>query len=227
MNPLTREYAVEIDYLLHRMNPDERERLGKRIVEDPEAFDRVLDAETELYDAYVRGGLPDALRAGFDRHLLRTPAQRQRLAAAELLARRRGPARVSRVLFWAVAASLVLALAVGSMYWGSGPAPGDTAVVRLRLTRTRGPAAIPEVRVTPGSALEIRVAWDPDEPPGEFRAEVSRQGVAVWRGPVQPGGDPPELSPRLDPGLLAPGLHELAVKTLAGEPVGFAEFRVR
>ena len=235
MNPLfLSRYETEINYLLHRMSAAEREQFGQRVVEDAESFDRVREAEIELYDAHARGELPPELRADFVLHLLNTPAQAGRLAVAKALVRRKRPVRIPVFAYWALAAGVLLGLSFVPRFFRNSPgkAPENQAIVlRLRMQQTRSAgAAIPEAALAGGAhPVEIRIAWDPAEPGSAFQADIKSAGEIVWRSatPLRPQGTPPELTMRLDAGLLRPGLHEIAVRSASGDPVGFAEFRTQ
>ncbi len=234
MNPLLSKYETEINYLLHRLSPAERERFGQRVVEDAESFDRVREAEIELYDAHARGEMPPELRDDFVFHLLNTPAQIERLRVAEALLRKKRPVRIPVFAYWALAAGVLLGLSFVPRFLrnSSGKSAENQAVVlRLSLQQTRSAAAaIPEFAVS-GSAgpVEIRIAWDPAEPGSAFRADIKRASEIVWKSvePLRPQGIPPELMLRIGPDVLRPGLHEIAVRSASGDPVGFAEFRTQ
>jgi len=215
------ENSAEIRYLLHRMDPDEREEFARRVVEDEEVFDRVREAETELYDAYARNALPRDVAAEFLRELLQTPAQRSRLRAAQVLARRSRPVRVSPIAWVALAAGVLLGLALVPRLLRQGS--GEPNVLRVRMDQTRATAAIPEFHLT-GGPVEVRVPWNAAEPGKGIRVELRRDGAKVWTGGMT--GGVPELVFRLESGVLRPGMYEMVVESTGGEPIGFAEFRV-
>jgi hypothetical protein len=215
------EDSAEIRYLLHRMNPDEREEFARRVIEDEEVFDRVREAETELYDAYARDALPRGVAAEFVRELLQTPAQRTRLRGAQVLARRSRPVRLSPIAWVALAAGVLLGLAVMPRLLRQSA--GEANVLRIKIDQTRASASVPEFRLTDGP-VEIRVPWNPAEPGKAIRIELRRDGAKVWTGSAAGGGT--ELKFRLEAGVLRAGLYEMAVESTGGEPIGFAEFRV-
>ena len=234
MNPLFSRYETEINYLLHRMSPAEREQFGQRVVEDAQAFDLVREAEIELYDAHARGELPPELRSDFVLHMLNTPAQIERLAVAEALLRKKRPVHIPIFAYWALAAGVLLGLSFVPRFFrnfSGQAAENQTVVLRLSLQQTRSAAAtIPDFAVARSTPpVEIRIAWDPAEPGSTFQADIQRAGEIVWRSaePLLPQGIPPELALRIGPDVLRPGLHELTVRSAAGDPVGFAEFRIQ
>jgi hypothetical protein len=222
-NPLLTEYAAEIRYLLHRMEPDERDRFGQRVVQDEETFDRVREAETELYDAHVRNALPPDLRHDFHLHLLQSLRQSGRLKAAGVLARRSRPARMTPLALMALAAGLLLGLALVPRLLRNG-AGTQPAELELRIDQTRAVAAIPEFRVSSQAPVELRIAVNPNEPAGQFRVRLDRLGATVWSREVTPVNH--RISVLIPAGLLQPGIHELTVDSAGGAPVGFAEFKV-
>ncbi len=85
-------------YLLGELSERERERLEAAYFTDEEAFDQMLVAENELYDAYVRGELPAAARARFEANLLTEPRGRERVKFARALAEAATAARPAPVL---------------------------------------------------------------------------------------------------------------------------------
>jgi hypothetical protein len=161
-NPLLDQYAREVRYLLHRMDDAERERFGQRVVEDAEAFDRVREAEKELYDAHARNTLPGDLQADFRRVLLHTATQQRRLEVARTLARHPPPRRrTTPIALLALAAGVLLGFAFVPRLLRNN---GGPAVLRLSMNQTRAAAAIPEFQVDRGKPVEFRVSWNPAEP---------------------------------------------------------------
>jgi hypothetical protein len=172
------ENSAEIRYLLHRMDPDEREEFAAAF-----EYERYLIVKpAELYDAYARNALPRDVAAEFLRELLQTPAQRSRLRAAQVLARRSRPVRVSPITWVALAAGVLLGLAVVPRLLRQGS--GAPNVLRVRMDQTRASAAIPEFHLT-GGPVEVRVPWNRAEPGKGIRVELRRDGAGVdgwvWR----------------------------------------------
>jgi anti-sigma factor RsiW len=103
-----------VRYLLGRMPEEEREALERHYFGESELFERLLAAEADLADAFVRGELPKEDRVAFEERLRVSPIirERERFARA-LLAHGEVPASgarssLARRLALAAAAALVL-----------------------------------------------------------------------------------------------------------------------
>jgi anti-sigma factor RsiW len=75
-------------YLLGELSESERASLEEKFFADPQVFDQVLKAESELLDNYVRGRLSGDARAQFERSYLADPRRRERVKFAEALVTR-------------------------------------------------------------------------------------------------------------------------------------------
>lgn len=75
-------------YLLGDLSDEEMIAFEARYFSEPEAFDAVQAAESDLIDAYVRRWLPGELRERFETRYLSDPARRERVRFAEALAER-------------------------------------------------------------------------------------------------------------------------------------------
>jgi hypothetical protein len=75
-------------YLLGELSESEQAELEEKYFTDPQAFDRLLRAESELVDDYVRGQLSAQARERFEGHYLNHPRRRARVKFAEALATR-------------------------------------------------------------------------------------------------------------------------------------------
>ena len=75
-----------VDYLLGALPEREREAFERDYFSNPEAFDQVACAESELLDAYARDRLPLADRERVERVYLTDPRRRERLHFARTLA---------------------------------------------------------------------------------------------------------------------------------------------
>ncbi|HVG35893.1 MAG TPA: hypothetical protein VM911_22765 [Pyrinomonadaceae bacterium] len=73
-------------YLLRELSESERAALEEKYFADPQVFDQVLKAESELVDDYVRGRLSREAREQFERSYLADPRRRERVKFAEALA---------------------------------------------------------------------------------------------------------------------------------------------
>ena len=106
------DLAREFEYLLGHMPRVDRETFQGLVIESSEIADRVLEAENELFDAYVRGELPGEWRPVFEQRLLQTQAGRRKLALARgLVAKTRAQGTIRWIAAVLVAAAMI-ALAV-------------------------------------------------------------------------------------------------------------------
>jgi len=79
---------LEIErYLLGRLTGREQAEVEARLFEEENVLEAVLDAEDELIDRYLGGGLGAADRHAFERHFAASPLRRQRIALARALSR--------------------------------------------------------------------------------------------------------------------------------------------
>src|SRR5262245_24815785 len=83
---LLRESATDgerlVRFLLGLLPEDEAERLDEQSVVDDDVACRLLSAENDLVDAYVRGALTPDRRLRFESHYLASPRRRRRVAFA-------------------------------------------------------------------------------------------------------------------------------------------------
>jgi anti-sigma factor RsiW len=75
-------------YLLGELSESERASLEEKYFTDPQVFDQVLKAESELVDDYVRSHLSLPSRERFERSYLAHPGRRERVKFAAALAAR-------------------------------------------------------------------------------------------------------------------------------------------
>ena len=75
-------------YLLGELTEPEQTALEEKYFTDPQLFDQVVSAETELVDDYARGRLSPQMRQRFEQAYLAHPQRRERLRFAEALAAR-------------------------------------------------------------------------------------------------------------------------------------------
>jgi hypothetical protein len=73
-------------HLLNDLSQAERDRSSERLFADDDHFEQLLVAEDELFDAYVRRELSAEAREQFERQLLSSPEQKQKLQFANALA---------------------------------------------------------------------------------------------------------------------------------------------
>lgn len=219
------ETDPELRYLLNRMDSAEREAFGARLLEDPELFDRVLDAENELYDGYARGTLAPGVRADLEK----TAGQRRKLTFARALNRRQGAAKPMRQLVviaagvvMLVAASTVLVLRKGDNQPAAkrSRAPVVAQFV-LPAGAMRAAAELPRFAV-PADADEVELRMPLNAAPGRATVELRSRRGTVWNGELDADATLVLRVPARD---LGPGLYELTVSR-SGKPVGFASFHV-
>jgi hypothetical protein len=84
-------------YLLGELSESEQIALEEKFFADPQVFDHVVKAESELLDNYVRGRLSEESRERFERAYLTNPARRARLKFAEALATRIDQTEASKI----------------------------------------------------------------------------------------------------------------------------------
>lgn len=108
------DLARECEYLLGHMPRVDRETFQGLVIESSEISDRVLEAENELFDSYVRGELPGEWRPVFEQRLLQTRAGRRKLALARgILSESSSSSRIWWVM--AILAAAVIGLAVWTL----------------------------------------------------------------------------------------------------------------
>jgi hypothetical protein len=193
-------------YLLGDLADPEAEVLEQQYFADPEALDRVWEAESELVDDYVRGRLPATERQRFEAHYLASPRHRERVAAARVLWAAASPRPVRKAArSWVLPASLAaaLVLAAGLTWWLRQPPPRPAVV--------EGPAPAPVV-----------VPTEPPSPQAATPREMSPVVATFTLSAILVrGGEQPTV--RIPPGTDEVVLH------LKGEPVeaGRLTFAVR
>lgn len=82
-------------YLLGELSEPEQSALEEKYFADPEVFNQILKAESELVDGYVRDNLPMETRAQFEQSYMVHPARNERVKFAAALATRLGQVEVS------------------------------------------------------------------------------------------------------------------------------------
>lgn len=84
---------IMAQYLLGELSEEERERIERQYLADPDFFDELLAVEDDLLDEYARGELQGRRREQFERGLA-APRQRERLRDAQILMKRLDVAQV-------------------------------------------------------------------------------------------------------------------------------------
>jgi hypothetical protein len=235
----SREFRPDLDrefqYLLGQMPRVDRETFQGLLIENAEISERVLEAENELFDAWVRGDLPRDWRPLFEERLLSTPEGKRKATAARILAETRQDAAAKTVrrspANWLrrIAAVLCLASAIGLWLWWQGDAghgtPGEArpsaqevaqVVETLRLQAiTRSEANRPKFRI---AASTTQVRFGIPESASAMAELATLEGRTVWKGPAT-GTVPVSLLP---PGLYLFTTFEADGKTAAN----FYEFEI-
>ncbi len=220
-------WGDDVNYLLGRMTEAERETVREQLLTDGDAFDRLREAENDLFDAYARNTLGLEERAAFERTLLRQPG-----AAAKLgLARSWAPSARRMPQGWWISAAIAASILAAVIGWratepATVPAPAPVVLVAqsFRLTAvTRGSAQVQQLVLAPDTAEMEFVA---EAPAGarafRYEVEVARDGGAiVWSGSVSLTNQ--ELRWRVP--ALSPGPYVIRVGSVA-QPLAFYEIRV-
>ena len=76
----------QIHYLLGLTSPDERQHIEAEYFHSEDAFQQMMSAEDDLYDAYARGELTSEERRRFEQHFLTSFRERNRVQFARALA---------------------------------------------------------------------------------------------------------------------------------------------
>ena len=221
-----------VRYLLGELPDDERERLQDAYFTDDVLFARLLVAEDDLIDAYVRGTLTEAQRRRFEQRFGPSPAQARRLKFARLLqGTARGPAAKAaappprRAPAWrAVAAAVLLLTLLGAGFWA---ARRPKAPERVATVPTVMPPA--EVsRTTPAPALPSATERAPTRRPAVAAAIASLVlGTGTTRGSgaaaevaLAPDTRWVEVRLHLGPDVAAGhGRYEIAIQAASGTEV--------
>jgi len=78
-------------YLLDELSGPDRDQIEREYLADKEFFDQLLAVEDDLVDDYVSGELTPTERDRFERKMIATPRQREKLTQARLLLRSKRP----------------------------------------------------------------------------------------------------------------------------------------
>jgi hypothetical protein len=225
-------------YLLGQLTFADRENVVERLARDERYFDAAEALEAELRDAFVRAELSPRDRQDFERHLLRTPRQKDETVLARHLTEAldrplaRAPARIPRVVWWGVAAALAMLTirvglenrklrleldaarhsipdpAVTRPPLDPAPAP-EIASLYLAGVVVRGSEAAPELVLSPRTQL-VRLEADP-ELEGPLRAELENSsGRRVWTQAL-PSNTASPIRIWLPAGGLAAGIYTLRI----------------
>lgn len=223
------DWDRDVNYLLGGMNEAEREALRAELLTGGDAFDRLREAENDLFDAYAGGTLTAEQRAAFERTLLRQPGAAAKLRASRLLMSRQARSRSRWWFLPAAVAAGVSVFFIRNLPPRKEPPQPTPVVARVAaqsfrlMAATRGAGAVPELVVLPGTEEIEFVAEVPAGPRlTEYPVAMERSaGAVVWSGVVTPVGG--ELRWRVD--VPAAGSYVIRLGS-ATEPLGFFEVRV-
>lgn len=126
-------------YLLGDISSSERELLEAEYFSDEEAFQKVLDAEDDLIDAYARGALSEKHRRLFEKRFLQSDDGRERVRFARTLAE-----TIGNTPFPVAKAPVPIAeprLGLWATLWSRSPAL-SFAVVAVAVVLTGGMTAL-------------------------------------------------------------------------------------
>lgn len=88
---------INVRYLLGELSDEEMSALEARYFAEPEAFDEITAAESDLIDAYSRDRLPFELRERLEKFYMADPTRRERVRFGQALDQRLGSERVLAV----------------------------------------------------------------------------------------------------------------------------------
>jgi hypothetical protein len=235
---MTEGNEAAVRYLLGEMDEHERERLQEAYFADDALFARLLEAEDDLVDAYVRGRLSEARRLRFEQRFGQAPAHAGRLRFARALQRAAGvpaaaaPPRRRPLPAWTAAAAAVLACVLLAAWWASRPGrPAGTAAGPATPSPTLlgggspPPSAAAQPSAAPSAAATPR--GNGSRPP----LEAAVASLVLRAGAARSGGGAPEVAlaadsrwlrlvVELEPDLHVPrGRYEVVVQNAAGAEV--------
>lgn len=188
-------------WLLHQVPEDQARVLERRLFEDRELSGRLLEAETNLLDDFVRDRLGAAERAAVREHLLAAPEDRGRLRFATALAGRaaqptpiapsnapvarrrptpvrrpRWPQRYKAVAWGGVAAACVAVL-VGAAWIHRNRIPSGIAAqatVTIALADPHRGSSLTQVQIPPDtSRVRLQVEVDSDSPHARYTLVIA------------------------------------------------------
>jgi hypothetical protein len=177
-------------YLLGGLQAGERQEIESRMFEDEEAYDRLLEAQYDLIDAYARDALTEDARGEVEQRLLGTPEgpDRARLARAlALLERPRAGTQAAalgrepvRPRAWLAAAAALTAAALSAAVWFGF----DNARLRRELAAATQPhpqPTQPAAHGTPPTASAPSVIADVVLSPGVVRSDRRSPSITIPR----------------------------------------------
>ena len=237
-----------IAYLLHQMPEEAREAFSERWIDDPELYEQLRQAESELLDGYARQELDAVQRTQVETYLLTSEHQRQKLAFAGALqsALSRPAARWTARRAVSLAAAAALVLVAGLSLWflvqtrqlrrelvrsreAPPPVAGALYAAALSPDVSRGTARATSIAV-PASAEVVRfdLELEPGDENGSYTVTLSSAGVVLWKEePVRADRRgaafvAPAWIPRR---LLQPGTYEVQLSN-AGTPLAYYHFTI-
>jgi len=225
----------------------DRAGFAERWMADPELYEQLRIAESDLLDDYARGVLSPERRAQVEACLLQSEPQRQKLEFARALHAAVGT-RARRRVPWALLAAAGFAAAfMGAAFWfgemnrnlrteaaklrqHAQPRPVATIyAVPMASDGLRGAGREPTLRVPDGAeVVRFVLELDPGDERSSRSAVATSAGRTVWRGePIQPERrDSVFVAPVWIPAsALASGSYEIQLDA-AGSAIGYYRFTV-
>lgn len=236
------DLAREFEYLLGHMPRVDRETFQGLLIENSEASERVLEAENELFDAYLRGDLPGEWRPAFEQRFLETRRGVEKLAAARKLQQK--TRRPRRYLWLSSAIAAGIALMAGFWpaisTWNRG---GGNESDRKSSTRSNTPVAVTAMQIqqldlkpitrggSAGTSVRARFTVDPAStthlalslPENATSVELSILGGPGGDRVVWKSTGPPPFRVPIE---LVPAGAYLVSSFLKGQPSNFYEFEI-
>lgn len=231
----SREFRPDLDrefqYLLGQMPRVDRETFQGLLIENAEMSERVLEAENELFDAWVRGDMPRDWRPQFEERLLSTPEGRRKATVARALAQAVARAESARLRpqaqaanwFRRIAAMFCIASAIGLWFWWTSDSSKvedrrEQQVAQVETLRlqsvTRGDASRPKFRV---AASTTHVRFGIPEQATVAAQLATLDGKVLWKGTA---------SEQVPASLLSPGVYLFTTLEQDGKPSNFYEFEI-
>lgn len=226
-----------VRYLLGQLSEDDQPQLEEEYFSDDDVFERLCTLEDELIDRYVRGELSGAQREGFEKRLLQSPEQRERIEfARSLMLRLPGPPATAPVhLFrekartwrptwlphwpmrrWAVlmpAALGLLAVVVLGTWLRRPRAPSETHVQQPTRSQTEQAArapdeALPQAPKQPSEGQIAALILTPG---------ITRGGGSETRLVIPSNADVVELTASLE--MVEYETYRAELRTVAGQEI--------
>lgn len=134
-SPSSEDRTTMRAYLLGTLAEKEREQVEQNLFGSSEYYERLLDVENDLFDAYASGQLSAADRARFERTLLASKSQREKLNFSRAVA----ASGYRRPIAWPVYGAIAAGIAAAVLSW---------ALLRQNFELRRQIASAPHVTIS-------------------------------------------------------------------------------